>query len=128
MGGFVSLLDAVNKEGECAPGFVWILKDETGTAINFNPFDDPTLLVNLTVWENLESLRQYIYQGLHGRAFAQRKAWFEATGKEHLVLWWIPKGHIPSIGEAKDKMEKLWREGPSAEAFTFKKLFIPANL
>ena len=128
MGEFVNLLQAVNREGELAPGFVWILKDGSGTAVNFNPFNDPSLLVNLTVWESLESLRQYVYHGLHGQAFAKRKAWFETTGKEHLVLWWIPKGHIPTLAEAKHKMEMLWKEGPSGAAFTFKKLFIPPNL
>ena len=47
---FVDQLAKVNADGENSPGFVWILKDETETAVNIKLFDDPTLLVNLTVF------------------------------------------------------------------------------
>lgn len=127
MKGFVDLLETVNKEGENSPGFIWILKDETGTAVNFNLFNDPSLLINLTVWENLEELKAFIYNGNHAKAFMQRRDWFEPLGKEHLALWWVPEGHIPTLEEAKQKMEKLWAEGPSAEVFTFKKIVTPVD-
>ncbi|MEQ8304569.1 MAG: DUF3291 domain-containing protein [Cyclobacteriaceae bacterium] len=123
MAGFVKQLAAVNSEGENSSGFVWILKDETGTAVNFNLFDDPSLLVNLTVWQDIESMKQFVYNGLHLKVFKNRKAWFEPMEREHLVLWWIPPDHVPSLKEARLKMEKLWTEGPSLAAFNFKKLF-----
>jgi hypothetical protein len=124
---FVDLLEEVNTAGEKSPGFVWILKDETQTAIYFNLFNDPSLLVNLTVWQNIESLKAFIYKGLHAEVFKRRREWFQPMDKEHLVLWWIKEGHIPSTDEARLKMEKLWREGPSADAFTFKAIYKPEH-
>ena len=127
MGGFVKQLAAVNSEGENSSGFVWILKDETGTAVNFNLFDDPSLLVNLTVWHDIESMKQFVYNGLHQKVFKERRQWFDAMDKAHLAMWWVPQGHIPTLLEAKDKMETLWAYGPSKEVFTFRKIFSPST-
>lgn len=125
MKGFVDLLKTVNTEGEQSPGFVWILKDNTGTAVNFNLFNDASLLINLTVWQSVASLKEFIYKGTHANVFRQRRDWFEPMDKEHLALWWIPKNHIPTTQESTLKMEKLWSEGPSPQVFTFKKVFYP---
>ena len=35
MAGFMNALDAVNAIAERSPGFVWLLKDESGNAIGF---------------------------------------------------------------------------------------------
>jgi Domain of unknown function (DUF3291) len=37
-----------------------------------------------------------------------------------LVLWWIPARHIPTVGEAIERLERLRRDGPSPAAFTFR--------
>ncbi len=125
MKGFVDQLPKVNAEGENSPGFVWILKDETETAVNFVIFNNPDILVNLSVWETIAALKDFIYKGDHLKAFIRRKEWFLPMKKSHLALWWIPKGYIPTLAEAEQKLEKLWTEGPSAEAFTFRKMFPP---
>jgi hypothetical protein len=47
-------------------------------------------------------------------------------GQMHQTLWWVPKGHIPTIEEGKDKLDIIREFGPTAEAFTFgKKFFLP---
>ena len=125
MKAFIDQLPKVNAEGENSPGFVWILKDETETAVNFVIFNNPDILVNLTVWETIEALKDFIYKGDHLKAFIRRKEWFLPMKKSHLALWWIPEGHIPTLEEAEQKLEKLWKEGSSAEVFTFRKLFPP---
>jgi Domain of unknown function (DUF3291) len=42
--------------------------------------------------------------------------WFEKRSAPHLTLWWIPAGHIPSVEEARDRLEflKIWGESPLA--------------
>lgn len=122
---FVDALPEINRIGESSPGFVWILKDDTGTAVAFNPFNDPTLLVNMTVWETLDDMRAFAYQSQHGIYFKRRREWFDLFDREPVVLWWIKKGHIPNLIEGKEKMEKLWRDGPTPEAFSLKKLYQP---
>jgi hypothetical protein len=44
--------------------------------------------------------------------------------KEHyLVLWWVPAGHIPTLTEAKERLDALRRDGPTPYAFNFKERF-----
>ena len=39
----------------------------------------------------------------------------------------VPAGHRPPVAEAKERLELLRREGPSPEAFTFRKPFPPPD-
>ncbi|CAN5370198.1 hypothetical protein BH09BAC4_BH09BAC4_47940 [soil metagenome] len=36
------------------------------------------------------------------------------------VLWWIPAGHVPTVGEAKERLEQLIKNGSGPHAFTFR--------
>jgi hypothetical protein len=38
-------------------------------------------------------------------------------------MWWIPKGHVPTLEEAKSRLQHLRDRGESAHAFTFAKVF-----
>jgi hypothetical protein len=79
------------------------------------------------VWGDLESLSRYVYHSDHVQIMRRRREWFEKMGEAFLVLWWVPKGHRPSIEEAKARLEVLRRKGPSAEAFTFRQPFPPPD-
>ena len=52
---FVARLDDVNALAEASPGFVWRLQDESGNATSIDAFDDPRMIVNLSVWASLEA-------------------------------------------------------------------------
>jgi len=121
MQGFVSRLEEINTLADSSPGFVWRLQDESGDATSILVFDEPLLLVNMSVWESLEALKNYVYQSLHVEVLRNRSAWFDAMKETHLALWWIPAGHIPTTVEAKKKLEHIRQHGPTAEAFTFGK-------
>jgi len=121
MQGFVSRLEEINTLADSSPGFVWRLQDESGDATYILVFDEPLLLVNMSVWESLEALKNYVYQSLHVEVLRNRSAWFDAMKETHLALWWIPAGHIPTTVEAKKKLEHIRQHGPTAEAFTFGK-------
>ncbi|MBL8396837.1 MAG: DUF3291 domain-containing protein [Candidatus Accumulibacter sp.] len=121
MQGFVSRLDEINALADCAEGFVWRLQEDSGSATSIRVFDDPLLLVNLSVWKNLESLKQYVYKSLHVELIRDREGWFNKMGEAHQALWWVPAGHIPSVQEAKQKLEHIRKHGPTPEAFTFAK-------
>jgi len=123
MHGFMSRLDEINAIADKADGFVWRLQSDDGDATSIRVFDDPLLLVNMSVWEDLDSLKNYVYKSLHVELIRDREAWFDKMGAMHQALWWIPAGHIPNTQEAKDKLELLREKGPSQEAFTFGKPF-----
>ena len=55
---FVALLPEINGLAERSPGYVWRLQDESGDATALRPFGDD-VIVNLTVWEDVESLRAF---------------------------------------------------------------------
>lgn len=127
MEGFTSMLDAINAIADASPGFVWRLVGEGRN--NATDIRNPRLgdgLVNMSVWESRDALWTYVYRSEHLDFLRRRNDWFERPTDEHLVLWWIPAGHIPTVDEGIDRLERLRRDGPSADAFTFRR-FIPTE-
>ena len=124
MEGFVSRLDEINGLAESSPGFIWRLKDEPCHEIEVQVFNDPRLVINLTVWEDIESLRVFTYKTAHAEVMRQRKKWFEHLDF-FMVLWWISKEHIPTLEEAKFRLQLIEEKGPTEEAFIFSKSFQP---
>ena len=123
MSGFASNLDRINALAEATPGFVWRLQTEDGDATAIRAFDDPNMLLNLSVWQDLESLKQYVYSSAHTDLMRRRQEWFQRMNEAHLVLWWVPQGNRPSIPEAIDRLSMLRSLGPTEGAFTFQHPF-----
>ena len=125
MSGFVNRLDEIKALAERAPGYVWRLQGEEGDATALRVFQDPMLIVNLTVWESLEALRDFVYRSSHAELIRGREAWFDKMGDAYMALWWVPAGEIPTVEQAKSKLQHIRRHGPTPEAFTFGKSFEP---
>lgn len=123
MQGFVEQLDHINELADNSPGFVWRLQTEEGDATAVQLYEDPLVIVNLSVWESLEALEQYVYSGEHLTVLKSRKNWFEKFDGPMLALWWIPAGATPTPESARDALEKLRRDGPTPEVFTFAKRY-----
>ena len=124
MADFVRQLDEVNALAERSTGFIWRLKDEGGGASSYiRAFDDDRMLINMSVWESVEALKNYVYRTHHGRVFRDRKKWFEPPDKSPLAIWWIPVGETPTVEEGLRRLNLLWQTEPSPEAFTFKQMF-----
>lgn len=67
---FMAALDEVNAEADRAPGFVWRLQTEDGNATSVQAFGwdvagSHGVIVNLTVWRDVESLAGYVFGGHH---------------------------------------------------------------
>jgi GNAT superfamily N-acetyltransferase len=114
---FANALPAVNGAGEQSPGYVWRLQSDGGDATDIQVFDDPLIIVNLTVWESLEALKAFAYRGIHRDFFRRRAEWF-VEGSTRTALWWLPAGTIPSTDDAKRRLEFIDRFGSSPYAFT----------
>jgi hypothetical protein len=72
MAEFVDSVARVNGLADKIPGFVWRLQDKSGNAMNMCVYDDPAILPNLTVWENVQALERFVWQTLHQRFYARR--------------------------------------------------------
>lgn len=127
MAEFAANLERINALAERSPGFVWRLQTDAGNATAIRPFEDENMLVNMSVWRDVESLNKYVYNSAHVELMRRRREWFERMNEAFLVLWWVPKGHRPSIAEAIAKLELLRAKGPSPEAFTFRQAFAPPD-
>ena len=125
MQGFMDQIDAVNAEAEKSPGFVWRLQTDEGNATDIRVFKEDDVIINLSVWESLDHLKNYIYDGLHLKVLQRKSDWFSKMDSAHLVLWWIPKGHIPDTDEALMKLSYLNEYGPTPDAFTISKPYQP---
>jgi hypothetical protein len=110
MADFYAQVPAINTVAESSPGFVWRLTEDYG---------DPLTLVNLSVWESVEALREFVYRSAHSGVFGERARWFEKPEQANQVLWWVPSGHRPGYAEGMARLERLRASGSSGEAFTF---------
>ena len=123
MADFVARIEALNKLADEASGFVWRLDADEGDDACVALFSGAHVLFNLSVWESVEALEAYVYQSDHIQAVRKRAEWFERPARSPLVLWWIDAGHIPTQQEAEQRFELLWKNGPTEDAFTFRKRF-----
>ena len=123
LAGFVAQLEPLNALADQSPGFVWRLQTEDGDATAIRPFEDDRVMVNLSVWASLEALRTFVYATRHLDVMRHRRAWFHRMPDPYLALWWVPAGTIPTVAEARDRLELLAGKGPTADAFTFRAPF-----
>ena len=66
MSGFMTRLDALNALADCSPGFVWRLQTNDGNATYFRPYpEDDRILLNMSVWESIETLKSALDQMRH---------------------------------------------------------------
>jgi hypothetical protein len=122
MADFVANLDRINALAEQAPGFVWRLKDDDSSAATLSPFSED-YLVNMSLWYDEASLSDYAFKSGHVEIMRRRREWFEVMTEAHAVLWWVVKDHVPTLAEAKDRLDHLRGFGATPRAFAFKKSF-----
>jgi len=123
MSGFTNALDTINAVADQAPGFVWRLQTAEGDATAIHVYDDSYILINMSVWESVEALFNYVYASDHTDFFRRRAEWFTRMDVPHMTLWWVPEGHLPTPEEGKTKLEILREKGATPLAFTFKQRF-----
>jgi len=124
---FVAALEPINALADSSPGFVWRLEGEAGDATDVNGFGDERLIVNMSVWASLDALGEFVYRSAHAGVMRRRREWFERMPTAYTVLWWVPRGHRPTVAEAEERLEALRHNGPTREAFTFREPFPPPH-
>jgi hypothetical protein len=129
LSGFVAQLDPVNAVADDAPGFLWRLQTEDGNATALRAFEadaegaDGGVLVNMSVWESVQALADFVFGDAHLAVLRRRREWFERMTVAYTALWWVPRGHVPSIAEAEDRVKHLRLHGPTPHAFTLRQHF-----
>lgn len=122
---FVAAIEALNSLADNSKGFVWRHQEENGNSTSVRVRDDPLILINFSVWVDIDSLFQYAYYSDHAAMFRRRREFFDEIRDAYLVLWWIPADHTPSVEEAEERLDHLRANGPSPLAFGFKSRYPP---
>ena len=52
---------------------MWRLQTEDGNAMAIRPFADERMAINMSVWESLEALQQFVYRSAHVGPLRDRK-------------------------------------------------------
>ncbi|TSE11217.1 DUF3291 domain-containing protein [Aquimarina algiphila] len=120
---FVNNLDRINALAEQSKGFVWRLKGDEGNATAITVFDNLFLIINMSVWENAETLFDFVYNTAHSEILKRKKEWFHKMPRMHMAFWYIEEGHQPSPEEAKERLYHLQEHGETPYAFSFKSKF-----
>jgi hypothetical protein len=135
MSGLSSRIEEINRLADGSRGFVWRLPgaEATPAALRaldgyFVPFDAERLFYNLSVWESVEHLHDYVYGSSHRELLRGKHEWIAAFERPAVALWWVPIGHRPTIVESGERLHALEERGPSAHAFTFARRFPPPSV
>lgn len=130
---FVEALDPVNEAADRAPGFVWRLQTEEGNATSVEAFswdrgESVGVIVNLSVWRDLETLHDYVYGETHRAVLRRRREWFVPVQEAYTACWWVPAGHRPTTSQAEDRVLHLREHGPTGYAFPPRRPFPPPTV
>ena len=119
---FVNNIDKMNAIADAAKGFIWRLQDEDKDEA-ISVFKDDTLIINMSVWQNLETLFNYTYNSGHIEVFKRKKEWFSKMKMTHMAFWYVPEGYEPTFQDAKERLDYLNTHGDTPFAFSFKSKF-----
>ncbi len=125
MADFVAMIAEVNAAAEAADGFIWRLRDEDGDGalgvrLSGDDPDTADLLVNMSVWQDLDALRAFVIDDPGHRAVMKRRAeWFHRALEPMTVCWYVNEGEIPTTADAESRLRELRASGPSDELFEY---------
>lgn len=116
---FVANLDRINALAENSPGFVWRLKDDGNNATSMKIYDDDYIIVNMSVWTDVDALFRYVYHSDHVEIFKRKKEWFHKMLEMHMTMWYIEDNLFPTITDARERLNHIRKHGETPYAFTF---------
>jgi hypothetical protein len=118
MADFVAKMDEIDTLAQGSPGYV-----SQPTPVDEGSVYSGRSMLNLSIWESVESLEQFTYGGEHGLMLERRAEWFHQRDRPNYVLFWFPEGQIPTEREVQNRIDHLATVGATPYAFTFDQRF-----
>jgi Domain of unknown function (DUF3291) len=122
---FVAAVGPVERLAAAGAGFVWRLADEGGHGVCVQPDDGGPVLVNVTLWQDYDSLHVFTYRSAHAEYLKRRSRWFAPTPQPSTALWWVAAGSRPTLDDALRRLTLLRTYGPTPKAFSLRRRFDP---
>ncbi len=117
MAEFALSLETVYRLAEKHPGFIWRIPDEqAATQLQALNLDEKTS-ATISVWETVETLKDYTFNSLHGDYLQRASEWFDAVEGPQLVIWTVDRSCRPTFAEAFDRIQALKQHGPTQDTY-----------
>lgn len=119
---FQNNLERVFKLAERSPGYVWHMPEEEMEAAQLDTLGpiggNPRTASTLSVWEDGESLKHFVWNTVHKKFYDRRAEWYDPEAQPtRLVMWWVSEGHRPTIAEAAERLKRFTQLGNTVDAF-----------
>jgi len=111
MSGFMDNLDTINALAERSLGVVWRIKSDSRKATDISVPGDAEIISSMSVWEDVASLGNYVFNTVHAHFYDRKEEWFQAMTSHHFVMWVVEGNHTPDLAEAIDRVEYLQNTG-----------------
>ncbi len=126
MAGMSNRIDEMNAIADRSAGFVWRFdsgRDPENRLDCFRhyleSFDESHFFFNLSVWTDVEALRDYVFRTGHAEMLRDRDTWVEPLNVPSLVMWPVAADCRPTVRETLQRFKLLQAEGSTSEAFGF---------
>ena len=96
---FRDSLNEIYSIAENHHGFIWRISDSDSESQLANLGFDEFISSTLSVWRDIESLRDYTYNSLHGVYLKRSSEWFKKVDGPQLVIWHVENNTKPSFKE-----------------------------
>ncbi len=111
---------------------MWRLQTEDGNATAVHAFSWDTegssgVIVNLSVWSDVEHLAEFVFGELHRQVLRRRREWFQRMTEAYTACWWVPAGYRPTTDDAEHRIRHLRAHGPTPHAFTLREHYPPIS-
>jgi len=117
---FTNSLSSIYSLAENHPGFIWRIPDaEAEKQLLELGFDELTSST-VSVWNNLDSLKDYTFNSLHSVYLNRSLEWFKKVEGPQLVIWDIANDHQPTFKESFNRLEYLNNNGTTDYAYGWK--------
>ncbi len=118
---FSNSLDAIYSLAENYSGFIWRISDEEAEKQLIELGFDELTSSTVSVWKDLNSLKDYTYNSLHGVYLKRSSEWFEKIEGPQLVIWNVKNNNQPTFRESFDRLNYLKDNGSSDYAYGWEK-------
>jgi Domain of unknown function (DUF3291) len=122
MSEFIMAIGPVNALAKSTPGFCWSFDNDVPSERDHVDIlkRDAQIMPQLSLWQDLESLRHFAFKSGHAMYYKRRKEWFvEIEGPYAVCFWWRRDWPNPTLKDAFDRLQHLKDHGPSEFAFNF---------
>lgn len=117
MAEFDASLAHVYDLAERHPGFIWRIPDAAAGAELQELGLGERMSATVSVWRDVEALKDYTFNSAHGEYLRRADEWFEKVDGPQLVIWEVVPSCQPSFAEAFDRLEMLNTRGPTKDAY-----------